>query len=306
MNIMSQTEYLEISEKTNVVSVIGADTYLGSHMVEHLYQNGKSVLGFRDSDEFDFSQKQIFQKEKKKLSYPAAAIISESIYLCYEPDIGFEKYTVKIRKFCDSCLKNGFVGNVCFFSCGTAYLSGIEEITEEGVIAPQTERDLALVTGENILNVMLYNKSNYASPIIFRLGIPYGNELNTTEGYGFVNLFCSLAMRHNEFEVPFLSDVKRTLTYIGDMCDAAIAITENANSPLIVNIPGEILTIGEIASAISKHYGVSFKAKGCFSPDDYCFDAGDLILSDKYFNENAEYTRKISFANWLSAQKTTI
>ena len=132
---------------------------------------------------------------------------------------------------------------------------------------------MALGTGENILNVMLCNKGNYASPIIFRLGIPYGNELNTAEGYGFVNLFCSLAMRHNEFEVPFLSDVKRTLTYIGDMCDAA-AITENAILPLIVNIPGEILTIGEIASAISKHYGVSFKNKGCFSPDDYCFDAG--------------------------------
>lgn len=155
---MSETEYFKISEKTNIVSVIGADTYLGAHMVEHLYRRGKNVLGFMDSDEFDFSQEQVFQKEKEKLPYPAAAIISESIYLCYDANIGFEKYTAKIRNFCDSCLKNEFMGNVCFFSSGTAYLSGIEEITEEGVIAPQTERDLALVTGENILNVMLYNK----------------------------------------------------------------------------------------------------------------------------------------------------
>lgn len=302
---MTETEYIEIGEKTNVVSVIGADTYLGSHMVEHLYQAGKNVLGFRDSDEFDFSQEQVFQKEKTKLPYPAAAIISESIYLCYALDIGFEKYTAKIRRFCDSCLENEFFGNVCFFSSGTAYLSGFEEIAEEGVIAPQTERDLALVTGENILNVMLYNKNNYASPIIFRLGIPYGNELNIADGDSFVNLFCSLAMRHNEFEIPFLSDVKRTLTYIGDVCNAAIAITENAISPLIVNIPGEVLTIREIASAVSKHYGVSFKTKACFSPDNQCFDAGDLVLSNKYFHENVKYTRETSFANWLSAQKIT-
>ena len=65
MNIMLQIEYLEIGEKTNVVSVIGADTYLGSHMVEHLYQDGKCVWGFRDSDEFDFSQNRSSRKKRK-------------------------------------------------------------------------------------------------------------------------------------------------------------------------------------------------------------------------------------------------
>lgn len=53
----------DVPEKTGIVSVIGADTDLGSRMVKHLSETGKTVYGFTQEKDFKFSLKTISEQE---------------------------------------------------------------------------------------------------------------------------------------------------------------------------------------------------------------------------------------------------
>ena len=41
-----QENVIEITGPTNIVSVIGSDTYFASHMIKHLVSAGQMVYGF--------------------------------------------------------------------------------------------------------------------------------------------------------------------------------------------------------------------------------------------------------------------
>ena len=46
--------YFDVPEKTGIVSVIGADTALGTNMVKHLIDAGKTVYGFTQEKDLKF------------------------------------------------------------------------------------------------------------------------------------------------------------------------------------------------------------------------------------------------------------
>jgi len=86
-----------VLEKTGIVSVIGADTDLGLRMVKHLSEAGKAVYGFTQEQNFRFLLKPISEHEATGLDYPPHPILSDWHVLCIDPQVGFEKYTSRIR-----------------------------------------------------------------------------------------------------------------------------------------------------------------------------------------------------------------
>lgn len=46
VRISKQVKIIKITGPTNIVSVIGADTYFGTHMVKHLASANQMVYGF--------------------------------------------------------------------------------------------------------------------------------------------------------------------------------------------------------------------------------------------------------------------
>lgn len=88
--------WFDVPEKTGIVSVIGADTDLGSCMVKHLSEAGKTVYGFTQEKDFRFSLKPISKHEATGFDYPPHPILSDWLVLCIDPRMGFEKYTSRI------------------------------------------------------------------------------------------------------------------------------------------------------------------------------------------------------------------
>lgn len=160
--------YFDVPEKTGIVSVIGADTGLGAHMVKHLNEAGKTVYGFSQEKDFKFSLKPILEHEATGLDYPPHPILSDWLVICIDPRIEFEKYTSKIRNLCNYLYRKKYRGDLLFFSSVEICQPG-----EDGfltTVAPRTEKDLNLATAENILNVMLYKPGNEVLPHVMRLG----------------------------------------------------------------------------------------------------------------------------------------
>ena len=60
--------YFDVPEKTGIVSVIGADTALGTRMVKHLCKAGKTVYGFTQEKDFKFSLKPILSMRRSDLT----------------------------------------------------------------------------------------------------------------------------------------------------------------------------------------------------------------------------------------------
>lgn len=160
----------EIPSKSGIISVIGADTCLGTHMVKHLSEAGKTVYGFSQRKDFKFSLKPFSVYEVPGLGFPPHPILSDWLVVCIDPTIGFEEYTARIRNLCSHLFIKKYSGNLLFFSSTEICQPGEDGITEESLVAPRTEIGLCLATAENILSVMLYKDGNEVLPHVLRLG----------------------------------------------------------------------------------------------------------------------------------------
>ena len=161
--------YFDVPETTDIVSVIGADTDLGANMVKHLSDAGKTVYGFTQEKDFKFSLKPSSEHEATGLDYPPHPILSDWLVLCIDPQMGFEKYTSRIRNLCNYLYRKKYRGDILLFSSTEICQPDEDGITEKSLVAPRTEIGLCLATAENILNVMLYKDGNEVVPHVLRL-----------------------------------------------------------------------------------------------------------------------------------------
>ena len=162
--------FFDVPEKTGIVSVIGADTDLGANMVKHLSDAGKTVYGFSQEKDFKFSLRPISEHETGETDYPPHPILSDWLVLCIDPQMGFEKYTSRIRNLCNYLFRKKYCGDILLFSSTEICQPDENGITEESLVTPRTEVGLCLATAENILNVMLYKDGNEVLPHVLRLG----------------------------------------------------------------------------------------------------------------------------------------
>ena len=288
------------SSKTSIYSVIGADTYLGAHMLKHLRQTGQRVIGIAHDETFHYNAEPVNTVNSDKIPEDTPAVDAEWIVICIDPDMGFEKYTRKMKKLLDGLTEHGFAGDICFLSSASICMAEMgEPISEHATVYPRNEQGLALATGENLLKVFACGKKGYAVPHIMRFGVPYGNEIGVKNPPCFVNRMIADAEKKSPLRIPLCGNAKRSLTHISDLCDSVIELMASGSCPPLVNIPGEVKTIHEAGSAISARYRVVFSACGLSGYDDPDYFAGDQHLSEKLFRETVKYTPAYTFEHWL-------
>ncbi len=287
-----------------IYTVIGSDTYLGAHMLKHLKDKELAVIGIAQDEPFQYNTGTPDIAEENDVSENLPSVNAEWIVICLDPDMGFEKYVAKLRSLFAELTENEFVGNVCYFSCASICVADAESaIPEEPRIYPRNDRDLALAAGENMISVFSCSENGYGIPHIIRLGVPYGNELGTSgNNSSFVEHFLIEANKNKSLKIPLMTDVKRSLTHIADICEASIHLMETEDCPSQINIPGEVKTIREIAMEISAKYHAAFDERGLVRPGDPVYFLGDQHLSAELFNETVSFTPRYTFSKWLAEQ----
>lgn len=297
-----QEKVIEITGPTNIVSVIGADTYFGSHMVKHLASANRMVYGFSQQKPFSFKQNPSIVSSVEKAGVEPDPIISDCLFVCVDPNIGFAKYVKWMRGFCKEIIAKEFWGRICFLSSGSICRSRCDEpISEDTIVSPRTELDLSLATAENLLEVMRNNRRNLAEVTVARIGVPYGNETGVDDSLVFVNQTVKKAVAGEPIGLP-VHQAKRSFTHISDICDSIIKVMSLKFCPELINIPGEVLTIRDLVEVLSKSFDVKRESTyGLYHDQD--FFPGDQHLSDELFNQTVSCSRKNSLKKWLNGLK---
>lgn len=297
-----QENVIEITGPTNIVSVIGVDKYFGSHMVSHLVSANRMVYGFTQQKPFSFNQNPSIVSGSEKAVVEPDPIVSDCLFVCIDPSIGFDKYVKWLRAFCKEIIAKEFWGRICFLSSGSICRSRCDEpISEDTIVSPRTEMDLSLATAENLLEVMRNNRRNMAEVTVVRIGVPYGNETDADDSLVFVNQAVKKVIAGETIALP-AHQAKRSFTHISDVCDSIIKVMSLKFCPELVNIPGEILTIRDFVKAVSESFDVKREsAYGLYNEQD--FFLGDQHLSNELFNQTVSYSRKYSLKKWLNGLK---
>lgn len=295
-----QSETIIITAPTKIVTVYGADSYFGAHLVKHLDLTEQMVYGFSQDRDLNFEEEPMLIHGREKIAFEPAPVVSDWIIVCLDPRISLDVYIIRMKNLCNYLVDQEFLGKVCFVSSGGICLSSDKEISEDTVVYPRTQSDLALSIGENFLNVMLHQKDNQAGTLVVRVGVPYGDEVGMSDATGMINRLIKSTSAGQMLEIPGPAEVKRSCTHISDICESIISLLPAGDlAPSLVNIPGETLTVQDIITTVTERFPVNITYRLCEN-DDSDFYIGDQHLSDVYFKENSAFKRKYAFKEWFN------
>jgi len=149
----------------------------------------------------------------------------------------------------------------------------------------------------------MYNNMYNVQYCIFRICVPYGTIVPGASSYGTAEFFLSKAKKSENITLFGDGLVKRTLIYMGDLCDALI---HGGLSPECVN---EVYNIGggdnsslyDIATLIAEIYNV--KVQFVDWPEEASkIETGDTIFDSSKFDKKIGFEYKKSFTCWIKEQ----
>lgn len=134
---------------------------------------------------------------------------------------------------------------------------------------------------------------------IFRVCIPYGTLVPEASSYGTAEFMLSKATRGENISLYGDGSVRRTLTYMGDLCKTLIegALSRNCAND-VYNIGGEDYSLKEMAELIAQKYRVGVDYVPW--PDvELKIESGDTVFDSTKLDETIGCFTKTHFTEWV-------
>ena len=115
---------------------------------------------------------------------------------------------------------------------------------------------------------------------IFRICVPYGSLLPEASSYGTIGFMLNKAEAGENITLYGDGSLRRTFTYIKDLCDVLIdgALSEKCVND-VFNIGGENMSLGEAAEMIAEKYGVGIDYVE-YPTEQLKIESGDTVFCD--------------------------
>lgn len=138
---------------------------------------------------------------------------------------------------------------------------------------------------------------------IFRICIPYGTLIPGASSYGTAEFMLKKAAGGENISLYGDGSVRRTLTYMGDLCEVLIAgaFSERCAND-VFNIGGEDYSLREMAELIAGKYDVGID----FVPWPelaYKIESGDTVFDDTKLKQACAVDYKMKFAAWCGLKE---
>lgn len=146
----------------------------------------------------------------------------------------------------------------------------------------------------------MYHRMYGVQYSIFRICVPYGTLIPGAASYGTAEFMLSKALKGEDISLYGNGSVRRTITYIGDLCRTLIegaAADECVND--IYNIGGEDYSLKEMAELIAKKYCIGIKYVDW--PDKVLkIESGDTVFNSSKLEQIINIENKKTFSEWIS------
>lgn len=251
------------------IAVIGANGYLGKHIVDYLFRKYSitticyDVKPNADLPNYycaDLTDLHSCEKIHVDVDYIFMFAGITGTYIGFEEYDKFLKINeLSLLNLLDTIRRSKFRPKIIYPSSRLVYKGSDKPLCENAEKNTKTIYAVNKIACEGILQA--YYDSFDIPYTIFRICVPYGNLLSSDYSYGTVGAFIKQAKAGKDITLYGDGSIKRTFTHIEDLC---IQMIEGALHPescgKIFNIGGETLSLHDAAEIIANKYGVNIKS----------------------------------------------
>lgn len=278
--------------------IIGSEGYLGKHIVHYAGQYGFEIAGCHDispqSENPVYSSINITDKESlEKINVDVDCIFMFSgLTGTYAGFDNYEKYVAinetGLLNLLDIMRRRQSKARIIFPSTRLVYKGVDQQLKEDD------EKEQKTIYAVNKLACEAYLKiyaNSFGIPFtIYRICVPYGNEISGDYSFGTIGFFLKNAKSGNPITLYGGGVQKRTFTHVADICRQILStasLSESKNE--IYNIGGETFSLREAAEIVNRRYGVEIK--GVEWPEkDLLIESGDTYFDDSKIRSLIDYT----------------
>ena len=173
---------------------------------------------------------------------------------------------------------------------------------KEGLLKEDAEKEFKTVYAINKFACEKYLEqfnNVYGIPYcIVRICVPYGTIIEGASSYGTAEFMIKCAEAKKNITLYGDGSVRRTLTYIGDLCSVLVDIgfSEKCIND-IYNIGGEDYSLSEMADLIAKRYNVGIEYVSYPSIAEK-IESGNTVFDDSKLKSQIKVTYNMRFAEW--------
>lgn len=244
------------------VAVIGANGYIGKHIVNYLERYEASI------DTYDVA------KETNLPHYHAVDLTDMDSVKSIDLNVdyifmfagltgtyaGFDHYTTYqmvnetgLLNLLNAIRQSEYRPKVIFPSTRLVYKGVDKPLDEEDEKETKTIYAVNKMACEGYLQA--YHDSFDIPYAVFRICIPYGNMFSSDYSFGTVGFFINQAKTKHQISLYGGGEVKRTFTHIEDLCFQIVegAFAEGSDRQ-VYNVGGETLSLREAAEIIARRF----------------------------------------------------
>ena len=134
---------------------------------------------------------------------------------------------------------------------------------------------------------------------IFRICIPYGTLVPNASSYGTAEFMLNKAQNGNNISLYGDGSVRRTITYMGDLCTLMIegAFSEKCEND-VFNIYGEDYSLKEMAELIAEKYNVKVEFVKWPNIAEK-IESGNTVFDGSKLRRILHIENRMKFSNWI-------
>lgn len=248
------------------IAVIGANGFIGRHLVYYLQKQGLKQIECYDVVEraelphyscVDLTDKNALIAINLNVDYIFMFAGLTGTFAGFD---AYEKYInineVALLNLLDAIRKSEFRPKVVFPSTRLVYKGYDKPLKEEDEKESKTIYAANKIACEGYLQA--YHDSFDIPYTIFRICIPYGNMLSTDYSFGTIGFFIKQSKAGKDITLYGGGTIKRTFTHMIDLCYQIVeGAFKKESDGQIYNVGGETLSLRQAAEIVANKFGTN-------------------------------------------------